>query len=370
MSTGPRLRLGILGAARHIPTSVIEPLRKNPDLAARIEVVAVAARDFDEAETFAKKWGIPKVYGSYEEMLADATIDAVYNVLPNALRCQWTVSALQAGKHVLCEAPLCCNAREAVVMQRAAEDAGRVMLEGSYLMYNPVTTRIRQLVLEGQVGKLQRIDLSLPVSASLDGSAICSKVGALLGLGSYCVGVVRALASEEPRVLKATAQRSKDDPSVDIAMSCDLEFPSGAVAHFACSVTPSNTPSELTVTGNNGVIRAKEWFSGKGRHTYTIAMEHFDGCGDQFVESMNTPHANTRDTFYYQMMTFADEVQAQIRNRRSGLPWDYETIRATPADSVRTMAVIDAIFHAAGMAPRPTTFTPQAPYDRIGRSKL
>lgn len=370
-STSP-LRLGILGAARHVPTSVMAPIQNNKDLAAKVEAVAVASHNLAEADTCAKKWGIQKAYGSYEEMLADPAVDAVYNCLPNALRCHWTVSALRAGKHVLCEAPLCSNAREALVLQRAAEDAGRVMLAGSHPTFHPVTKRIREMVLEGKVGCLQRIDLVLPVGISLEGGAVCSKVGALMGLGSYCVGVVRALASEEPRVVRATAHRSKDQADVDVAVSCDLSFPSGAAAHFHCSLAPGqDAVAELNVFGSNGAIRAKEWFRGRGESAYNIAIENYDGCGVQSVESMDSPNMDTRDTFYYQLMSFADEVQAQLQlNKTVGLPWDYTQSRATPTDAVMSMAVIDSIFAAAGMSPRKTAFPPSPPYDHIGASKL
>lgn len=368
----PRLRIGILGAARHVPTSIFGPLQKNEDLAKRVEVTAVAARDLQEAEVFAKKWGISKAYGSYQELLADPDVDAVYNVLPNALRCQWSVHALVAGKHVLSETPICSNAREAVMLQRAAEDAGKVMLEGSHPTYHPLTKRIREMVVEGKVGKLERIALTLPVTASLYGTAVCSKVGALMGVGTYCVGLIRALAREEPRVLRARAQRAEDAPEVDVAMSCDLALPSGAIAHFDCSLTPQKADTaaaELTVSGSNGIILAKEWFGGRGTTGNTIALQQFDGCGERSVESLDNPKPEKRDTYYYQLMSFVDEVRAQTGGH-AGMPWDYTQCQVTPSDAVRNMAVIDAIYVAAGMNPKRTFHAPPPPYDHIGLSKL
>jgi len=368
-----RVRIGILGAARHVPTSILQPIRKNSDLAQLVEIVGVASRDRTEAEAFVKKWGLPKAYGSLEELLADDKVDAVYNVLPNAVRCQVSVQALRSGKHVLSESPLCSNAREAVAMQRAAEDSGKVMMEGSHPTCHPLTRRLREMIVEGKVGKIEKIDVTLPVLMSLYGSDICGKVGALLGVGTYCIGLVRALSGEEVKVVSASAKRSKENPEVDSAMSAALALPSGGSAHFSCSIATTDAtaaPAEVMVCGSNGIIRAKEWFRGKGQTSNSIELELFDGCGEQSVENLDTPKAATRDTFYYQLMIFAEEVRAAQIKGSHGLPWDYVASRATPGDAVMNMALIDAVYIAAGMSPRPTLNAPAAPYDCIGASKL
>eukprot|EP00416_Gambierdiscus_australes_P039333 CAMPEP_0171111750 /NCGR_PEP_ID=MMETSP0766_2-20121228/76454_1 /TAXON_ID=439317 /ORGANISM="Gambierdiscus australes, Strain CAWD 149" /LENGTH=347 /DNA_ID=CAMNT_0011573783 /DNA_START=57 /DNA_END=1100 /DNA_ORIENTATION=+ len=347
----------------------MEPVRANPDLAVRIEVVGVASLDKDEASTFAEKWGIPKVYSCYEELLADPAVDAVYNALPTAVRCQWSVRALRAGKHVLSETPLSSNAREAVVAQRAAEDHGRVLLEGTHPTCHPVTKRVREMLLQGKIGSLERIDLALPVGHSLQGKTVCSKTGALMGLGCHGVAIVRALAGDEPRVVKASATLSKESPEVDSAMSCDLVLPNGVSAHVNCSVesSGSKSPTTFTISGSNGTIHVKEWFTGKGKSSNEIALETFEGCGDTLVERVDNPV--TRDTFYFQWMTFADEVLEQERCNAGGMPWEYTKSKG-PSDAVRNMALIDAIYRAASMLPRPTTAVPPEPYDRIGLSKL
>jgi len=369
MASGRRLRLGILGAARNVPFSVIGPVRNNEDLAARVEIVGLASLDHGEAEQFAKEWGIGKAYGSYEELLADPTIEAVYNVLPSAVRCQWSVRALSAGKHVLSETPFCINAREAVVVQRAAEDHGRVLLEGTHPTCHPVTKRVREMLLDGRIGSLERIDLDLPVGHSLQGKTVCSKTGALMGLGCHGVAIVRALAGAEPRVVSASAKLSKEEPHVDSRMSCHLVLPNGVAAHVACSVESagSKDPTTFIVSGSNGTIRVKEWFTGKGRSANEIALETFEGSGQTQVERVDTP--DSRDTFYFQLMTFVDEVMAQESVKAAGMPWEYTKSKG-PSDAVRNMALIDAIYRAASMTPRPTTSIPPEPYNRIGMSKL
>mmetsp|Transcript_101345 Transcript_101345/g.315909 ORF Transcript_101345/g.315909 Transcript_101345/m.315909 type:complete len:370 (-) Transcript_101345:31-1140(-) len=369
MAEPRRLRLGILGAARNVPFSVIEPVRSNEDLAARLEIVGLASLDKAEAEAFAKEWGIPKAYASFAELLADPSVEAVYNVLPTAVRCQWSVRALCAGKHVLSETPLSSNAREAVVVQRAAEDYGRVLLEGTHPTCHPVTKRVREMLLDGKIGSLERIDLALPVGHSLQGKTVCTKTGALMGLGCHGVAIVRALAGAEPRVVSASARLSKDSPEVDSAVSCALELPNGVSARVDCSVETagSKQPTTFTISGSNGTIHVKEWFTGQGKSSNEIALETFEGCGESLVERVE--NSATRDTFYFQLMTFVDEVLEQERTRAAGMPWEYTKSKG-PSDAVRNMALIDAIYRAASLSPRPTTAAPPEPYDRIGVSKL
>lgn len=363
-----KLRLGILGAARNVPFSVIQPIRSNPDLAARIELVGVASLEPAQAESCAKEWGM-KAYGSYEELFADPTVDAVYNVLPTPVRCQWTVRAFLAGKHVLSETPISSNAREAVVAQRAAEDAGLVFLEGTHPTCHPVTKRVREMLLEGKIGSLESIDLTLPVGHSLQGKTVCSKTGALMGLGCHGVAIVRALAGDEPRVISAKATFSQENPNIDQSMSVDLKVPNGVQAHMECSVELSgvNMPTTFTINGSNGTIRVQEWFSGQGKSSNEIAVEVFEGCGENTVERVD--NTISRDTFYFQLMTFIDEVTEQQRCSGSGLPWEYTKSKG-PSDAVRNMALIDAIYRAASMNPWPSTSLPPEPYNRIGLSKL
>mmetsp|Transcript_53619 Transcript_53619/g.136061 ORF Transcript_53619/g.136061 Transcript_53619/m.136061 type:complete len:369 (-) Transcript_53619:251-1357(-) len=364
-----RLRVGILGAARNVPFSVLGPKQANADLAARLDIVGLASLEQAEAEKYAKEWGIPKAYSSFEAMLADPQVDAVYNVLPTAVRCQWTVKAIQAGKHVLSETPMCMNALEAMVAQRAAEDHGKVLLEGTHPTCHPVTKRVREMILEGKIGALDHIDLDLPIGHSLQGKVVCAKAGALMSLGCHGVAIVRALAGEDPLVINASAHRLKEDPEVDEKMSCNLRFPSGAGAHISCSVSTAGVeqPTLFTISGSSGTIRVKEWFTGSTRGSNEIQLEQFEECGEHFVERVDNPPS--RDTFYYQLMTFIDEVQDQERRQVVGLPWSYQKAKG-PHDAVRNMALIDAIYRSANMKPKVTTAPPPAPYDRIGMSKL
>ncbi|CAE8617957.1 unnamed protein product [Polarella glacialis] len=244
------------------------------------------------------------------------------------------------------------------------------MLEGSHPSCHPVTKRLREMVMEGKVGKVDRINVVLPVGITLYGSAVCAKVGALMSVGGYCVSLIRSVAGEEPRVISAAAARSTEHPDVDVSISCDLALPSGGVAHFSCSVNPEATedgPAAVTVSGCNGIIQAKEWFHGKGKTANSITIETFESAGEKHVENLATKNVDVRDTFYYQLVGFADEIR---RGGSQGMPWDYTMSRATPSDAVRNLALIDAIYRAAGLQPKATLNPPAAPYDRIGLSKL
>ncbi|CAJ1363691.1 unnamed protein product [Effrenium voratum] len=219
-----KLGIGILGAARNVPFSLLHPLKKNPDLAARIKVVGLASLQKSEAEAACKDWGIEKAYASFEELLADKDVEAVYVALPVAVRCHWTVRAIMAGKHVLCETPSVLNAREAVITQRASEDAGRVLMEGTHPTCHPVTKRVRQMILEGKIGTLEHIDLGMPVGHSLQGKMVCSKTGALMGIGVHGVAIIRALCNDEPTVVSATVPRLQD-PRIVGEGSSHCSFP-------------------------------------------------------------------------------------------------------------------------------------------------
>lgn len=365
----PRLRLGILGAARNVPFSVVQPVRDNADLAARLDVVGLASLDQKEAELRAKEWGLAKSFASFEEMLADPNVEVVYNVLPIAVRCQWTVRALLAGKHVLSETPICNNAQEAMLAQRAAEDMGKILLEGTHPTAHPITKRVREMIFQGKIGILEHVDLDLSVSHALQGGGVCSKTGALMSLGCHAVAIVRALLGEEPRVVSASVQRSKENPDVDTSVSCNLKNANGVGAHFGCSISTATKehPTTFTISGSGGTIRCREWFTGKGKSSNEIELEQFDDNGQHFKESIdNTPQ---RDTFYFQLMNLIDEVRAQEKGQAVGMPWSYTKAKG-PADAVLNMALIDAIYKKANMKGRPTTDAPPEPYNRIGRSKL
>ncbi len=142
MNDSRPIRIGILGAAAIGPMGLIHPARSVPET----QVVGVAARDPERARAYAKKHRLPRVFESYEALLADPDIDAVYNPLPNSLHAEWTIRALKAGKHVLCEKPFSSNAQEAERMAQAATETGMVLSEAFHFRYHPLPTRIKAIL--------------------------------------------------------------------------------------------------------------------------------------------------------------------------------------------------------------------------------
>ncbi|GAP56638.1 uncharacterized oxidoreductase ORF334 [Arthrobacter sp. Hiyo6] len=147
------LRIGILGASRVSPTSIIEPARLT---GARL--VAVAARDRDRAQDFAERYGVERALGSYEDLVNDPEIEAVYNPLANSLHARWNLAAIAAGKHVLSEKPFAANAAEAREVRDAGKRAGVKVVDGFHYLYHPVTKRLHELVASGELGELQRVE--------------------------------------------------------------------------------------------------------------------------------------------------------------------------------------------------------------------
>src|SRR5436190_3202456 len=148
------LRIGILGAARIAPSAILKPARAVDD----VEITAVAARDADKARKFAAKHDIPRVVATYDELVADPDIDAIYNPLPNGLHGRWTVRALEAGKHVLCEKPFTANADEAVAVAEVATTSGRVVMEAFHYRYHPLTQRAVEIIRSDELGPVRSIE--------------------------------------------------------------------------------------------------------------------------------------------------------------------------------------------------------------------
>eukprot|EP00128_Syssomonas_multiformis_P007901 Colp12_sorted_trinity150504_noHs@17822 len=146
------LRIGVLGAARITPTALLVPAKYCAD----VVIAAVGARDKKRAEECASKYGIAKAYGSYDEVIADSEIDAIYIPLPNGLHHKWALKALEAGKHVLCEKPLTSNEAEAFEVKAEAEKRGLIVMEAFHTAYHPVASRLREIV-QKELGTVKRM---------------------------------------------------------------------------------------------------------------------------------------------------------------------------------------------------------------------
>lgn len=254
METRRRIRWGILGTG-DINRRLMPGARQSKEL----QVVAVASRSQERADAFAAEMGIPRGIGSYEALLADPDIDAVYVCLPNSMHHEWTMHALAAGKHVLVEKPYTTKPAEVTEAFDAADRAGLVLCEGFMWRHTPQTQRLREIV--PSMGELQTIRGSfsfllenqrdIRLNPDLAG-------GSLMDLGCYCVSAARLLTGEEPD--RVYAESVIGPTGVDVRMMGILHFPGGVTAELNCGFTSDHT--SLEAIGTHGWVQLPDPFHG------------------------------------------------------------------------------------------------------------
>jgi xylose dehydrogenase (NAD/NADP) len=248
-----RVKWGIVSTA-HINRLFLAGARESPDL----EILAVASRDQPKAERYAHDNGIERAYGKYDALLNDPDIDAVYISLPNSLHIDWTISALEAGKHVLCEKPLSRHASEVDRAFKTAERNDRLLMEAFMYRHNPQTRRLSELVAQRAVGKIRIIraafgfaandPTNVRLSPALDG-------GALMDVGCYCVSGARLIAGEpEPERVAAEQALGGQNDGVDVAFAGIMRFAGDVTAHFDAGLALASQDL-LEVVGDQGTLR-------------------------------------------------------------------------------------------------------------------
>ena len=242
------VRLGILSTA-HINRLVIPGAHASE----KVELVAVASRDRTRAEEYARKWGIPRAYGSYEDLLAAPDIDAVYVSLPNTLHCPWSIRAMEAGKHVICEKPLSRHAREVEEAFDAAERTGRLFTEAFMYRHNPQTARLLELVHDGAIGELRLVRSAFSYGLyDTDNIRLRTDVdgGSLMDVGCYCVSGSRLLAGEPESVF---GQAYVGPTGTDWVFTGTMRFSGNVLAQFDCGTALADR-DELEVVGTQGSL--------------------------------------------------------------------------------------------------------------------
>ncbi len=324
MSTS-KLKIGVLGAARIAPMALIRPAARVD----RVEVTAIAARDRGRAEKFAAKHGISRAYDDYDALLADDTLDGVYIPLPNGLHCEWAIKALEAGKHVLCEKPLASNAEEARQMAAAAKKADRRLFEAFHYRYHPLAARIREILADGTLGRLNYVESIFCVPLPLPGDIRYRYElggGALMDTGCYAISVARMLAGEEPEVLSATPTLTS--PDVDRRMEAELRFPSGAGGRILCSLMSRTLlKTQARVRGEDGELVIFNPIAPHIAHRLTLRTP----------SGVRRERVHGDATYTHQLRAFAAAVL-------DGAPFS-----TGPDDSIANMRVIDDIYTKAGM---------------------
>ena len=254
MTVDKKLRIGILGAA-NIARNFTAALKGS----ASVDVCAVASRAAARSAAFAQEVGIAQSFGSYEAMLADPSVEAIYNPLPNNLHAEWTIKAADAGKHVLCEKPFAATATEAKAMFDAAKRNDVIVVEAYPYRAQPQTIKLAQLLREGAIGKVQFIQASFGFPLATGGNIRWDAAlagGALMDEGSYPVSLARMVAGERPLRAHAMARFAEDangGAGVDRTLVGTLDFPGGAFAQIACSFGTSRHRIALIV-GDAGTI--------------------------------------------------------------------------------------------------------------------
>ncbi|MDD9982852.1 MAG: Gfo/Idh/MocA family oxidoreductase [Gammaproteobacteria bacterium] len=315
---------GVLGAARIALERVIPAMRSSESC----DVRAIASRDAGRAAEAAEAMGVPRSCGSYEELLADPAIEAVYNPLPNHLHVEWSIRALEAGKHVLCEKPIACSAAEVAPLIEARDRTGLLVEEAVMVRDHPQWFRVRELLDGGRIGMLRNVQLSYS-HFNDDPADIRNRKstggGSLLDVGSYCCAIARLIFDAEP--LRAMALIDCDPRfGTDRFATALLEFAEGH-ASFFCSMRSSRS-QVVQILGTAGWMRAEVPFA----HPPDLPARLLIGSN---VAPGTEPDEIVRFEPVNQYRLQAERFGQQIRGATASR-WPLET-------SVANMCVLDAI---------------------------
>jgi predicted dehydrogenase len=325
--TAQPLRIGILGTAK-----IARGFAEGVSSSKRVTVAAIASRDAVKARAFASAFTIARHFGSYEELLADPDVDAVYIPLPNSLHAEWSIRAARTGKHVLCEKPLCATAGEARAMFDAARRHGVHLVEAYPYRAQPQTLKLRELLDAGVIGDVRLIHASFGFTLG-EGENIRLNPqlsgGALMDIGTYSVSLVRMIAKARPTRVHAVAQWT--GAGVDRALAATLQFESGLFAQITCSFSTCLHRQAL-IAGSNGVIQTTFL-----NHTYDPAQAVLQlrvGTDKNAVDSIVQTSA---------VNGFLAEAESFERLIREG-PTEWSG--ATPEESIDIMLTLDAILES------------------------
>jgi len=280
MNEAGAVRWGVVSTAR-INEKVLAGARE----ADGVDVVAVGSRDRARGEEFAARHGIERVHGSYEELLADGDVEAVYIPLPNSLHVPWSVKALEAGKHVLCEKPLSRRAADAEAAFDAAERAGRLLMEGFMWRYHPQTEELVRRSREIGPLRVVRAAFGFTLAAADTGNVRIQpelEGGALMDVGCYCVSALRLLCGEPVAATAQTVERQ----GVDGRMAGTLRFGGGALGVFDCGFDVPNL-GKIEVVGADGTLVAEDpWHGVQPR----LTLRRGDGAAEDIPVAAAQPY--------------------------------------------------------------------------------
>lgn len=294
-------------------------------------LAAIASRDEAQAAAVAATFG-PEVraHGSYEALLADPEINAIYNPLPNSLHAEWTIQALRAGKPVLCEKPLAATVAEAEAMVAAATETGQLLMEAFMYRFHPRIERLLALVAEGAIGPLRAVRSAFTFPLEDSGNVRFSAGlagGALMDVGCYCVNAARTVLGADPLAASAVAHFGAEGEGVDETLSGLLHFAGGVAAHFDCSLRAE--PSQFVeLLGADGMLRADGAFN--PGEVGVLTLQHFEG--GRLVREERFPNP---DQWQLMVEHFAEAVLGRA------------PLRYSAREAVGNMASIEALLQSA-----------------------
>ena len=255
------LRWGLICTAR-INRAVIPPLRAS----ARNQLVAVASRTSEQAQAYAKEWNIPRAFGSYEALLADPDIDVIYNSLPNSLHAEWTIKAVQAGKHVLCEKPIAVTVEQVDAMAAAAQKAGVVLAEAFMYRHHLQTLKVQELVESGAIGELRLVHGSFTYNLARPGDVRLDPAldgGSIWDVGSYPISYARCVIGAEP--VEVFGWQVTGPTGVDVTFVGQMRFAGDVIARFDSSFRMPDR-AHIEVVGSEGIINVPDPFKPERDH--------------------------------------------------------------------------------------------------------
>jgi predicted dehydrogenase len=330
------LRIGILGAARIVDNALAVPSRTAP-----VRLVVIAARDRRRAEMLAATHGIERVVDTYADVVSDNEIDVVYNPLVNSLHAPWNRLAIAAGKHVFSEKPFASNAVEADAVHLAGQHAGVYVVDGFHYLYHPVTQRLHSLLESGELGDLERVEVTMatpPPEPDDPRWSFALAGGALMDLGCYCLHANRTLArwgGGEPSLVSAQGGGREGATGVDEWVIADLRFPNGAIGRASCHMAADVTEMTFRIVGTLGEATASRFVRPDLDDRVLVVSQN----------GSRTEHLGTKSSYAFQLEALCNLI-------RNDVPMPTQS-----DDAVKTMRLVDESYRAIGFPTRTSTQT-------------
>lgn len=321
------LRWGILGCANIAKRSVIPGIQQSE----HNKVVAIASRSLEKSQETAAQLNIPTAYGSYEQLLQDPDIDAVYIPLPNHLHMEWTIKAAEAGKHVLCEKPLALTANEASKMIAACKQAGVHLAEAFMYRHHPRYHMLKETIDSGVIGEIRGIHGTFTFNSSANHGNVRFKQawggGSVYDVGCYPITAARFLLGKEPEAVTAHAFFSPEHDHVDMMTTGLIEFPDSVALSFDCGMWAGGR-NTLEVVGSDGFITVPNAFISGSEDGWSFFI-HVNG---EPIKEVQVPIIN-------QYAKQADDFAAVVLKQAQPIVAD--------DDAFHNMKIIDAVLHSA-----------------------